>query len=104
MDRIDEYFTKASETGNPNEGLRIFKRKLMGLFRRKTVKNLDEIAQILYDMGVVPSVETGRELIPDFAKSTPTYVGPLASLNKIRFSEIRDRDQIKYEISVCGVD
>jgi hypothetical protein len=45
-------------------GARIFKKKVLGIFKSETIKSLDEVAKLLYETGVVPSIEKGKEIVP----------------------------------------
>ncbi|MDP3986783.1 MAG: hypothetical protein Q8P81_01000 [Nanoarchaeota archaeon] len=46
------------------KGARILKRRALGLCGSESVKTLDEMAQLLYSTGVVPSLEEGRVITP----------------------------------------
>ena len=50
------------------EGIKRFRREIFGLSRLwlggKSVKTLDEMGQILYNIGMASSVEEGREITP----------------------------------------
>lgn len=49
-------------------GVQNFKRRILGLCGREAYKTLDELARTLYDVGAVPGIEEGRELVPQLAK------------------------------------
>jgi hypothetical protein len=45
------------------KGMELFKRKMLGICGKKTVKSSDEISSALYELGITPSLEHGKSLI-----------------------------------------
>ncbi len=56
-------------------GLMKFKRRVLGLCGQKTTKSIDELANILYELGAVKSLNDGRELVPKLYGVTLNYGG-----------------------------
>ena len=46
------------------EKMRQFKRKALGPFRKKTIKTLNEMAQLLCSAEIVSSIKEGKEIAP----------------------------------------
>lgn len=64
-DFFQEYFGRSyeeSRTYREAYGIKLFKRKIMGLFGRKTTKSVDELVQNLQELHIVASKEEGKEL------------------------------------------
>ncbi len=55
------------ENRREDDGIKRFKRRALGLCGRKTTKSLDEIAQILVDIGIVSSMQEGKDLVPSLS-------------------------------------
>lgn len=70
-----------------NDGIRIFKRKVLGLCGSKTVKSIDELADALMGINVVRSLEEGREMIPKLYGKCLTY-STKHSTHRLYFDEI----------------
>lgn len=70
-----------------NDGIKIFKRKVLGLCGHKTVKSLDELANILMDIRVVNSLDEGKEMIPQLYGKCLTYSTSHSS-HSLYFDEI----------------
>ncbi len=54
------------------DGAKTFKRKALGFCGFKTVKSLEQLGRLLYETGIVNSVEEGKGLVPSLVgKSIP---------------------------------
>lgn len=54
-------------------GVKVFKRKLLGLCGRTRVKSLDEIAQALHETGIASSLDEGKEIVPSLLDNKVCY-------------------------------
>lgn len=87
--RKDKFMTEEERQRN---GARIFKKQILGRFGNRAVKTLDEMAQLLYDTGIVSSLKEGRELTPSIMGGRVIY-----GSGDIVFEEVRDeKGNIRY--------
>ncbi len=92
--RKDKFFTEAERQ---LEGVKTFKRKVLGLCGYQSIKTLDEMAQTLYSTGVASSVDEGREITPLLMGSKVRY----GVSGQVGFEEIIDgQGNKKYRIFV----
>mgnify|MGYP001566310081 CR=1 FL=1 len=87
------------------DGAKRFKRKALGLCGLSSVKSLEKMAQLLYDTGVVSSVEEGRELTPSLVGKSIIYsdsnIRPIGG--ELGFEEVRNSEgQVSYRLYVFG--
>ncbi len=78
------------------DGVKKFKRKLLGVFGTECERSLDDIAKILYDTRIVYSIKEGRDLVPYLAK-----IGTLrySSISALHLKEVNSNNkEKKYEI------
>jgi len=50
-------------------GAQTFKRRALGLCGHRTIKNLDEVAQLFIDTNIASSLDEARELVPKVASA-----------------------------------
>lgn len=80
------------------EGIKIFKRKALGICGRQSVKTLDEMAKLLYDTKIASSIEEGKELTPKIVGGRARY----GFLKDIAFDDnIDEAGDKRYKISIC---
>ena len=90
--RKDKFLT---EKERQIEGARTFRRKVLGSCGSQSVKTLDEMAQTLYDTGIVFSVEEGKEITPSIMGGRVSY----GSCKEIAFDEVTNGEgNKKYRI------
>lgn len=86
-----------------SDGIRNFKRRLMGFFGLTTIKSLEEIAAVLYETSIVDSLSQGRDLVPKLIELTKEgnslgYDG-LLYYKTLKFYEIQDHQgRKKYKV------
>ena len=81
-----------------DDGIKTFKRRALGLCGSNTVKNLDEMAQLLYETNIVDSIDEGRKLIPSLVGKVMQYS---YGRKAIRFDEVENTSgQRAYRISL----
>lgn len=79
------------------DGVKKFKKKILGLLGTETSKNLDDIAKTLYEVGIVYSLKEGKDLVPHIAK---IKILRYSKLSALCFKEVNDHSgEKKYEIS-----
>ena len=77
------------------DGAKRFKRRALGLCGWTSVRNLDEMAQLLYSTGVVSSLDEGREITPSLVGREVSY----GLYKSIGFSEVENsKGEKKYRI------
>ena len=73
-ERAREYliqlFGRAGKGYGPVRGAQIFKRKALGLCGHTTIKSLDEISEILVEIGIASSLDEGRTIVPEIIGAT----------------------------------
>ena len=80
------------------DGAKRFKRKAIGFRKSIAVKSLDEMAQILYDLKIVSSIEEGRKITPDIFsvekhERYPVFINYDESLcYSLRFETVQDEE------------
>ena len=78
-------------------GLRDFKRRVLGICGRKTVKSVDELAEILTEMKIVVSPTDGKQFIQELYGKEVEYDNGILEFRKVYnregqiFCEIRRR-------------
>jgi hypothetical protein len=77
---LDEYLVTLADENKfftpeerQREGIKRFKKKVLGRFRVTTEKTLDELAGIFVDLGLIPSIKEAREAVPSFVGCTGSY-------------------------------
>ena len=84
-----------------------FKRKALGSRGTRVIKTLDEVAQLLYETGVVPSLDDGRKAAPLFDGKTFYYRRDNSSPHiqgEISFGKVKDvNEQIHYLITATSL-
>ncbi len=79
------------------EGAKIVKRKLLGICGKETIKTLEQTAKVLYETGIVSSLEEGREIVPQLDGVDLLYSSSkIISFKKV----INGRGQESYRIMV----
>ncbi len=112
MGRLESFFAKASkinksksrfyepetwESMKEKDGIRRFRRKALGLFKRSAIKSSDEIASLLYETGIASSIEEGKRIVPSLTGADINY-GPHSDLC---FTEVKNQQgQEKYKIEL----
>jgi len=82
---------------------KIFKRKALGFFGFQSIKTLDEMAQLLYNAGVVSSLDEGKEITPLIKDGSVIYGSFL--FKELDFATLKDgKGNTKYKISVYSYD
>ena len=88
--QLSKFFAKASNLKfplkykNPDElikferekiadGVKQFKRRVLGICGRRTFNRLEELAQTLVDIGMVSSLEKGKDLVDSLDGFTANY-------------------------------
>lgn len=86
-----------------NDGTRIFARKVLGLFKWRTTKSLDELAEVLHQIGISPSVEDGKKLMPAIASSrTVTYGNRHIDFVPVKNAQGQEAYRISGGLAVSG--
>jgi len=70
------------------KGLLNFKRRVLGLFGRQSVKSLDELAGVLTEMSVVDSAEEGKDFIKELYGKKVDYGN-----GTLEFTRVQDRKE-----------
>lgn len=78
-EKIEEYFAKASKKYLPSdkrymEGIKIFKRKVLGLCGKETTKSLEELTTVLKEMDIVNSISKGKKFIASLYGKELIYI------------------------------
>ena len=119
-EKIADFFARASGLGenelmelkekNPEkvecyriQGMKLFKRKMLGICGKKAVKSMDEISSALYELGIIPSLEHGKPLIAyldnkDMNMGERRLFGIFSSMRYLTIKEI-DANAKKYQVS-----
>jgi len=90
------------------DGVKNFKRRALGLCGRSTIKTPDQMAQLLYDVGIVSSIDEAREIVPllkgkeAFYMRTSKFMQEFAStFPHLYFDELRDYSgNVSYKITL----
>jgi len=90
------------------DGAQKFKRKALGLCRSRTLASLDEIAQLLFETGVVSDVEEGRQIVPKIVQANDLHSHAISRRHLctyLAFDEVENpRGDLKYRISAWTAD
>lgn len=86
-------------------GARRFKRKTLGRFRSKTIKTLEEVAQLLVDMNMVPTIEEARKTVPIIVEANKLCSIERGGLKYISFNEVKNLSgDVTYRITAQDFD
>lgn len=91
-------FAEGAESSSPTEeyrtqsewatrGLKNFKRRVLGLCGRESVKSLDELVGILTEMKVIDSAEKGNNLIEGLYGKEANYGNGILEFTKVQNKE-----------------
>ena len=82
------------------DGAKRFKRRALGLCGWTSVRNLDEMAQLLYSTGVVSSLDEGKKILPYLINEKVIYDSDSSGNKKVIFFEeyITDEEKKEYMI------
>jgi len=69
----DKYSPEEWERRQEESGVKHFKRRVLGFCGSKTIKTVDEVADVLYDIGIVQTIKDGRALIPNICNKLLAY-------------------------------
>lgn len=94
---LEELFKKASKIKKTDyytphgldqmqyfDGVKRFKRKVLGLCGKEAVRSLEEMAQALYDINAVSSMEEGKKIAPQLAGTEPAYGDSYLEIVKVQ--------------------
>jgi len=108
-DHLLQLFAKAKESQIKNKGdyriqedwekngVKTFKRKVLGLCGRTCIKSLDGIAQTLYETGIASSLNEGKEIAPSLSGHSFYYGGS----HFLKFDKVvNSKDEEAYRIEV----
>ena len=86
-------------------GVKRFKRRVLGLCGRQSVKSLDEMAQILHQIGIASSEEEGRTIVPTLDGAKLSYTADKEiSIAEVENVHGQKAYRIKYfNYSDCGL-
>lgn len=97
----DKYLTDNEKVDDGAKRLvrRAFGFSRFNIFKSKVVKTLDEMAELLYGFGCVPSIEKGREIVPTLNGDCLDYNSGHSSIGGIQFNEVTNvRGEKRYQI------
>lgn len=83
--KITGYYTPHELEGTQySDGVRRFKRKVLGLCGDETIKSLEEMAQALYDINAVSSIVEGKKIARQLAGTEPAYGDSYLEIVKVQ--------------------
>ena len=78
------------------DGAKRFKKETVGYFSNKTIKSVDEMAEILYSTDIVSSTQEGKELLPELVPGRAQYDS--FPFDKLTIEEVQDsKGEVKYK-------
>jgi hypothetical protein len=101
---MEVIFSKELTTALEKPGAKNFKRKILGIFGKETIKSLDELAIILYKIKATNSIKEGMELIKDLDEKYFVYSGVVGSIEKcLKFNRMNHNGIDSYKITRRGL-
>lgn len=89
------------------DGAQRFKRRALGLCRNQTIKSLDEVAQLLVETGITPTLEEAYQTVPKIAQASELHSHAInrGGLRYMDFLEVKDSSKnVKYRITAWSVN
>jgi len=90
------------------DGAQRFKRKALGLCGFRSIKSLDEVAELLTETGIVSSVEEGKQTVPKIVKANNLHSHAIerrSLCTYLGFEEVKNESgDVKYRITAWTAD
>ena len=90
------------------DGAQRFKRKALKLYGYPTIKNLDEVAQLLVETGITPTLEEAQQTVPKIAQANKLHshaISRKSLCTYLGFDEVKGQNgDVKYRITAWTAD